>query len=152
MRWAFLGVAMLGGVLVAVQAVINNRMRQSLDGDALATALLSFGVGLLCLGTALLARELGQPSLRGIAEGLPQAPWWAWLGGLCGAGYVLSIVLGVPRIGVAWTLGGVLVGQQLCALMVDSFGLSGLAPMAVDWRRVMGLTLVMTGVFLQQPR
>jgi transporter family-2 protein len=104
--------ATFGGVLVALQAVANSRLRVSFGGDAIAAALFSFGVGALTLG--LTCGFFGDPraSFRVFTASLPALPWWALVGGVCGAGYVLSIIVGVPRVGVAWCMAGVVIGSR----------------------------------------
>jgi len=139
------------GVLVAVQASLNNRLRQALEGDALMAALLSFLIGTLTLLLIVLLRGGGLASLRTLHATLGDVPWWVFAGGLCGAFYVLSIILGVPQIGVAWCMAAVLIGQQLCAVTLDHFGALGLKPVALGSERIIGLGCLLLGAWLLRP-
>ncbi|WP_326537917.1 DMT family transporter [Pseudorhodoferax sp.] len=144
-------VAVLGGLLVAVQAVLNNRLRQAVDGDALATAWMSFGIGVLCLSALLVLRGGAAESTRALVSALPLTPWWALLGGVCGAGYVLCLVAGVPRLGVAWALAGVLLGQQIGALGLDHLGAASATAVPIDLSRAAGLACLLVGAYLLRP-
>lgn len=150
-RLWFFAAAFGGGMLVAFQAVLNNRLRQGLGGDALPVAVLSFMVGLLCLSIAVCLRGTAPSSARAVVDALPAIPWWALAGGACGAGYVLSIIVGVPRIGVAWCMAGVLLGQQVGALGMDHFGVAGLGRIPIDGARLTGLGLLTAGAWLLRP-
>jgi len=87
----------------------------------------------------------------GVDLALPDVPWWAFAGGLCGAFYVLSIVLGVPQIGVALCMAAVLIGQQLCAITLDHFGAFGLEAVAISTQRLLGLSCLLLGAWLLRP-
>jgi len=147
----FFALVTTGGVLVAVQASLNNRLRQALEGDALMAALLSFIVGTLTLLVIVLIRGGGLTSLRNLHGTLESVPWWAFAGGLCGAFYVLAIILGVPQIGVALCMAAVLIGQQLCAISLDHFGAFGLEPVAISAQRLLGLACLLLGAWLLRP-
>jgi len=147
----FFALVTTGGALVAVQASLNNRLRQALEGDALMAALLSFIVGTLTLLVIVLIRGGSLTSLRNLYGTLESVPWWAFAGGLCGAFYVLAIVLGVPQIGVAWCMAAVLIGQQVCAITLDHFGAFGLEPVAISAQRLLGLGCLLFGAWLLRP-
>jgi len=140
-----------GGALVAVQASLNNRLRQALEGDALMAALLSFIVGTVTLLLIVLLRGGGMTSLRNLQGSLDAVPWWAFAGGLCGAFYVLAIILGVPKIGVALCMAAVLIGQQICAITLDHFGAFGLESVAISTQRLLGLVCLLFGAWLLRP-
>jgi len=53
---------------------------------------------------------------------LDQVPWWAWLGGAVGAGYVASTVAAAPRLGALNLFAAVIFGQLVCSVLLDHFG------------------------------
>ena len=73
-------------------------------------------------------------------------PWWAWLGGLCGATYVTSVFLLIPDIGVAPTIGLTVAGQQLASVLVDRYGLLRLPRRPIPRRRLAGVAALLVGV------
>lgn len=86
--------AALGGGLIAAQAPINARLRTAV-GSPLLSAAISFTVGTVILVVAALATDAGR---AGVAQ-VGAAPWWAWVGGICGATLVTATLMAAPRIG-----------------------------------------------------
>lgn len=134
--------AVTAGVAVALQAVINARLGQ-FAGNSVLAATISFAVGLVGIALALLTQSRLVSS-----QTLASAPWWAWVGGLLGAFYVLLSIMLVPRIGVAALMCSAVLGQMLFSLTADHFGLLGMQTRAASSARIIGAVLVMAGVFL----
>lgn len=130
------------GVLLPLQALINARLGQATHGPLLASTV-SFVVGTLVLAAALLATRTPLPDAR-MAAGVP---WFAWLGGLIGAVYVLGATLLVLRLGAASLVCLVVLGQLVGALALDHFGVLT-APRPADLVRVLGVVLVAVGALL----
>lgn len=146
-----IGAAVGGGLLVAVQAAFNNRLRQGL-GDVLAVTAVSFAIGTLCLLAVLVLRGQFTASLRGLAAAWPQLPWWALAGGLCGAGYVAGLLVGVSHVGMALAIAGVLIGQSVGAAVLDACGAFGLVRVPFGAERCIGLILLLAGAWLMRAR
>lgn len=134
--------AVIGGILLAVQAPTNAILGKA-SGSPIAAAFISFIVGALALGAALAATsgKLFAPELR-------QVPSYAWLGGFYGAFFVAVAAFGAPRVGVAVLLTAAVAGQLAAALVLDHYGLLGLARHPVTLTRVAGLMLVLIGAVL----
>ena len=79
---------------------------------------------------------------------LKSVPWYAWVGGLYGAFFVAMAAFAAPRIGVATMLTAAVAGQIFAALIMDHFGLLGLARQPVSMERVAGAALVLVGAVL----
>ena len=75
-------------------------------------------------------------------------PWYAWLGGVIGAVYVVSILLLLPRLGLALSFSLIIAGQLLISLLLDHFGLLGLPVQSISAGRLLGAALLMIGVAL----
>ena len=133
---------LVGGVLMAVQAPTNALLAKATSSPVLA-ALISFGVGML----ALLALVMAGSQPRALA-GLRTVPWYAWLGGLYGAFFVVVAALAAPRIGVGALLTAAVAGQLGAALVLDHYGLLGIEPRPASLARVAGLLLVFAGALL----
>ncbi|MFO7577029.1 MAG: DMT family transporter [Pelovirga sp.] len=129
-----------GGIAVAMQPSINARLAEKTG--FLYAATISFAIGtLVLLVIALLA---GQGSLRRVVE----VPWWQLTGGLFGAFFVTMTIIGVPRIGTTAVLALTIVSQLLAGLVLDHYGLFGMRGIPFDMKRVVGITLLLLGVFL----
>jgi transporter family-2 protein len=130
------------GCLVGMQAPINSRLGHSI-GDVQAAAF-SFLAGTVVLVTiAALARGgLGQLTHVG------RAPWWALIGGLLGAVYVTVALVAVRTLGAGGITAAVISGNLVMALVIDRFGLFGVARQSIGTQRIVGLVLLLAGVAL----
>jgi len=146
-RPAWIGFALLAGAVLPVQGAVNARLRADLDAPIAAGAV-SFlvataAMALVLAGYLTLARaprpQLGQAR---------KVPWWGWLGGACGATYVVSVFLLIPEIGAAPTVALTVAGQQLAAVLVDRYGLLRLARRPISRARVAGVAVLLAGVAL----
>ena len=142
---ALLLLALVTGAGLAVQGATNSELRRVLGVPVLA-ALISFLVGTAALLVALLVSREHLPG--GGAAGA--VPWWGWIGGALGAAFVLMTVLVIPRAGAAATLGAGVAGQLLASVVLDSFGLLGVARHQLTVPRVAGVLLLLGGVVLVQ--
>jgi len=128
--------AMTGGGLIAAQAPINARLRLVVGSPLLAAAI-SFAIGTVLLVAGVLMTN-GQGGVTSIGGG----PWWAYLGGLCGAVLVTATLVAVPRIGVTPTFVAVIVGQVVIAAVIDRFGLFGVASRGLTPTRIAAIVLL----------
>jgi bacterial/archaeal transporter family-2 protein len=132
-----------GGAFVAAQAPMNARLRLSL-ASPLGSGLVSFAIGtILLLAAVAIVGEGGT-----VLDGLGGGPWWAYLGGACGAVFVVATLLAAPRIGVTSTFVAVIAGQVAAAALIDRFGWLGQPPVAFGPERVAAVVLLIASVAL----
>ncbi len=143
MQLSFLLLALLGGVSLAAQIGINSSLRVALGSPVLA-ALVNFLVG--TCGLALFAL-LVRTQLPG-REAVAGAPWWAWTGGVLGAFYVTMAALVGQRIGVTALLALTVTGQLVASLVIDQYGLLGMAQQSITLGKIAGAILLMAGMLL----
>jgi transporter family-2 protein len=134
--------AFVGGGLIAAQAPINARLRLVV-GSPLLAAGISFAVGTLALGVGVLLTN-AQGGVGQIGGG----PWWAYLGGFCGAVLVTATLIAAPRLGVTTTFVAVIVGQVAIAAIIDRFGLFGVAARAITPTRIVAVGLLVVSLIL----
>jgi len=139
---ASLILAVIGGALLAIQAPTNAILGKA-SGWPIIAAFISFLIGTLALGAAV-----GVSSGRLFAPGLKQVPWYAWLGGFYGAFFVAVAAFGAPRVGVGVLLTAAIAGQLAAALVLDHYGLLGLARHPITLSRGLGFALVVMGAVL----
>lgn len=132
----------IAGGLVALQAPTNAMLARA-GGSAVLAALISFAVGTL----ALIAVWLMSGNRPGTAA-FAGLPWYAWLGGLYGAVFVVVAAYAAPKIGVASLVMIGIAGQIAMALWLDHIGAMGLAREPIGLGRVLGALLVVAGVVL----
>lgn len=142
MAWLFLLLAFAAGGALPIQAGINARLATWIGGPIRASAI-SFAVGTLVLVALALVVTRGVADTSRAAA----APWWVWLGGAVGAGYVASTVAAAPRLGALNLFLAVVAGQLACSVLLDHFGvLYRHHPLSAG--RVLGMLLVGAGVAL----
>lgn len=134
--------AVIGGALLAVQAPTNAILGKA-SGSPIVAAFFSFLIGTVALGAASAAT-----SGKLVAPELKHVPWYAWLGGFYGAFFVAVAAFGAPRVGVGVLLTAAITGQLAAALVLDHYGLLGLARHPITATRAMGFALVLVGAAL----
>lgn len=135
--------ALATGVAMSTQAAVNTKLATYVESPLLA-AFISFATGTLVLFICLLVS--GTP--LGDLVKAKNAPLVAWIGGALGVFFVMVMILAVPRIGVALSFSLAVAGQMLTALVIDHFGLYGVAERSISWPRIIGSVLVMAGVII----
>lgn len=141
--YLFLLVAIIAGAILPVQAGLNAKMGRAV-GDPVYASLISFVIGSLALfAYVLIAKvDFSQISQAG------KENWTVWTPGLLGAFYVTSVIILVPKIGVALTFGLIVAGQLGLSLLLDHYGLLGLPVHTINWQRIVGVLLIIGGVVL----
>lgn len=133
-------IGLIGGMAVGAQAPLSSMLTQRLGvlesifivhvGGALAALipLIYFGGGKL--------------------SNWRSVPWYALAAGVFGLVVIFSMSYMIPRIGVATALIILLAGQLLIGTILDHFGLLGVSVRPLDTTRVIGLSVVLLGVWL----
>jgi transporter family-2 protein len=132
----------IAGLLVGMQAPVNARLGRSIGNVQAAT--FSFVAGTIALALIALLFYGGLGSLGNVGK----APWWALVGGLLGAVYVTVAILTVRTLGVSGLTAIVISGQLVAAVLIDRFGLFGIAKQPIGASRIIGLLLLVAGVLL----
>lgn len=131
------------GGLIAAQAPINGKLGTVIGKAPAATV--NFLVGLVLL--LVLLAVTGQ--VRDLADAPGSGvPWWCFLGGLLGAGYVATALSTVGTLGAGGVTAATIAGQLSASLAIDQFGLAGVARDPVTAGKVVGVLFLSIGVFL----
>lgn len=136
-----LSAAVASGAMVALQQRFNGELKTALD-DALLTALVSFGIGLVAVVAVVLPRS----SARSAVGRVRDVPWLQRLGGLGGAALVVVGAAAAPVLGVALLSVGLVAGQTSGGLVVDRAGWGPGGTRALTPPRVLGATLCLVAV------
>ncbi len=136
---------LLVGCLMPIQASVNAKLGSFLKAPLLA-ALVNFIVGSIIL---ILMVLITRPS-NNLLQTIKTAPLHTWMGGLIGAIYVSSVIFLVPRLGAALSFALIVAGQLVFSLAIDHFGLFGIPVQPVNWGRILGVFLILGGVFVIQ--
>jgi len=145
LKYILTGIALLIGGLLAVQGSINSQLGGILK-NPLQAAFVSFFIGTLTLFVLNVLMRTELPTKAVIVE----IPIYLFIGGIVGAIYVSSAIILIPKIGVATMLGASIGGQMIVASIIDHFGFFNLAVHPISMGRILGIVLLIIGVFLIQ--
>ncbi len=134
--WAFLIIAALAGVLMALQGAINGALSKIIG--TLEGSFLLHVVGLTIVALLLFVFGLGDGSLNK----MPQAPWYLYLGGVLNVLIIYGVMVAIAKSGAGNATTAIICGQLTFALIIDSFGLFGLEKIPFSWLKAGGLVLM----------
>lgn len=136
-------VALVAGALITLQTGSNARLKEAL-GHPLPAIVISSLIGIVLLVAVIVVTRTPVPSLGRTAG----APWTAWLGGLLGAAYAVTVVVLAHQLGAATLTALVVTGQLICSVLLDHFGLLGFEQHAAGVGRLVGCALLLAGTAL----
>jgi len=133
---------LFAGMGIPVMAALNAGLGAKLNSPALAATIL-FLVGMVASLAYMFVFEGMPKTLVG-----SQAPFYFYLGGLFVVIYVLGVTWVAPRFGIGNAISFVLLGQLISMMTIDQFGLMGAPQVSITLQRLVGLVLMIAGVFL----
>jgi bacterial/archaeal transporter family-2 protein len=136
-------IILIAGALQAWGPPMNGALRQAVTNPWLAS-LISF----LPIVALLICVWLCLPRPMPTIEGIAAMPWWAPLGGLIGAGAVVTGLLFVNKVGAGSFAGLTITANLLMSLAIDKFGWFGMEVHALSPGRVAGAVLLVAGLVL----
>jgi transporter family-2 protein len=131
------------GMCLPVMASSNGALGRTLGSPYLAT-LSAFLIAALLVG--LLITFSGTP-LPSTAQ-LSKTNWFMWLGGVIIAMNILTFSIVPQKIGVGNTIIFFIAGQIISSVLIEQYGWLHYAAHPVNWARVAGISLLVTGVVL----
>lgn len=143
MQWLMIPLVVIAGVLNGAQAGANAKLAKSL-GDPVASALVVYAAGLTTF--AVLSPFLGFhfASLGKLRE----TPWWAMVGGVGGAVFIVMMLTAAPKLGPGAFTGLTVTAAIVATLAIDHFGWLGAERHPAGLARLLGGALMVTGVAL----
>lgn len=133
-------IGLAGGVAVGIQSPLASMISQRL-GLFESVLIVHLGGAVLALIPLLIygGGKLGQ---------WRSLPWYTLAAGVFGLIVIGAISYMIPRIGVAASITTIVAGQLLVGTILDHFGLLGAVEKPLDPARVIGLVVVLAGVWL----
>ncbi len=131
---------LLGGMAVALQGPLVSMMTVRL-GLLESMFIIQFG-GTVAVAIPLLLRG------GGALGNYRSVPWYALISGVSGLVILSAISYTIPRVGTVATVTLVVAGQLFLSVMLDHFGVFGLAERHLDLQRLIGLAVLFVGVWL----
>jgi len=143
MQWSLIGLGLIAGMILPLQALMNGRLGQHLGGPVWA-ATVSFFIGTV----GLLAYQAVQRASLPTVTQFSSVPAWLYVGGFLGAFYVASATIVAPKLGTTALFSLVIFGQLVASLLLDHFGVLSAANHPVNVMRVVGVLMVFGGAML----
>ncbi|KAJ2364732.1 hypothetical protein H4S02_001480 [Coemansia sp. RSA 2611] len=136
---------MIGGTATALQGVVNGALSDYTSPGF--PPWLSFAVGSVLLVVFFLIDTRGGKAINW-RNSAKTCPWWAWLGGIPGAAFVVIITLMMPIRGPAFVYSIYICAKMVTSLIVDSFGLFGAKHRPATIPRLVGFLIMTAGVLM----
>lgn len=144
MMWILGFFAVLAGISNPLQSGSNSALNKALDSPVL-SAMIVYAVGVLCLLACI--PFLGF-STRGAGSKLLGIPWWAFIGGIGNALFLMCTFLITKKLGSATFTTAVVIAAIVTSLALDHFGLMGFAVRHATPLRLVGGALAIGGVVM----
>jgi transporter family-2 protein len=143
--WIAMAAAVLLGVLVTLQPLMNAILSRAIGSPYGATAIsiLVAGIGAVAVVAVTGRGDMSRATLASV-------PWWVYLAGFIGTVFVLGGVVLAPVTGALLFFICVIAGQLAGAMLADHFGLLGLPLRPASLARMLGVALVLGGAILVQ--
>lgn len=136
----FVILTVFAGAAMALQAPINAALSKATG--VLESSCISFSVGTLAL--LLLVFFFGDGNIWAMKT----VPWYLLTGGLCGVAVVTCSVYAIPKLGSLLVIAALVAGQMAAGLLIDYYGLLGLAVQPITISRLGGMALILSGLAL----
>ena len=133
-------IGLAGGIAVGLQSPLASMMSQRL-GTLESIFIVHAGGALIALIPLLVYGGGKLSQWRTV-------PWYALVAGVFGLVVIGAISYMIPRIGVAGSIITVVAGQLLVGTILDQFGWLGAMQRPLDATRLLGLAVVLIGVWL----
>ncbi|PJM73335.1 hypothetical protein CS006_04660 [Bifidobacterium primatium] len=139
----------LAGMLSPMQSAVNGQVGKEL-GDGNASAVVSFGSGLVVMIIIILARSSTRQQFASIPGKITSRsiPWWNWLAGCCGAMVVFSEGASASVLGVATFQTTLISGMVLSGLLCDRLGIGVDVKQPFNLPRILGAVLAIVATVL----
>lgn len=142
--WVLYGFVIVAGMLNALQSGANGTLGKTLQQPFLAALMIVSISATSLLIAGSVSGHLAWPESGKWSE----LPWWAWVGGICGATFVMSQLLVAHEIGAGPYIALTVTAAVVVSLVLDHFGWMGFSPHPANLWRLAGAALMITGVSL----
>lgn len=133
-------IGLAGGVAVGLQSPMASMITQRL-GTFESVFIIHIGGAIIALIPLLIYGGGKLSQWRSV-------PWYALGAGVFGLVVIAAISYMIPRVGVAASITTIVAGQLLVSVVLDHYGLLGTSIRTLDVTRVLGLAVLLVGVWL----
>ena len=135
-------IGIFGGALAVTQGGSNIELKKSL-GASVPPLWFSYLSGATVVAIYSVLFRVHVPEFAKFSG----VPWWAWIGGAFGAGYVMiQLTLG-EKLGASTMTGLLVTGQIIFSVILDNFGWLGFEQHTAKPGRIVGAAIMIVGLF-----
>jgi bacterial/archaeal transporter family-2 protein len=138
--WLVILIGLVGGTAVGLQSPIVGAMGQRVGG--VASSFIVHLSGAIFSGLYLFLR--GGEHIKDWTA----LPWYMLASGIFGLILYQTIYVTLPRLGSTMMMVLIIVGQLLVGVVIDQFGLLGVATRHIDLPRALGIVVLALGAYL----
>jgi transporter family-2 protein len=138
--WLVILIGLVGGLAVGIQSILAGAMGQKIGGTA--TSFIIHLGGMVFSGILLVLR--GGEKIRDWRS----LPWYMLGAGIFGLILYLTISVTLPRVGGTMMMTLIIIGQLSMGIVIDHFGLFGVATHPIDLSRILGVVVLLAGGYL----
>lgn len=137
----YLIMAAIAGLTMALQGSLNSMLGKKI-GIFEASFIVHFTAVLILIVILLLNIN------KGNIQSWREAPWYLYLGGLLGVIISYTVIVSIPKLGVAVATTAIVTGQVSTACLLDHIGAFGLDKIPFSWVKLLGIIFLAIGVRL----
>ena len=131
------------GIMIPIQATFNAACSK-VTGNPITAALIALLVGSISITIYILLSKTNFPEVSQLKGAHPMV----FAGGMIVAFYLVIITYILPRLGVGSSIGLIITGQLIGAVIIDHYGLFDTAVRTMDLKRVVGTFFMVIGIYL----
>jgi len=133
-------VAIISGALMSIQGVFNTEVTKE-SGIWISSGFVQFTAFLVCLGAWFITGKQGNFSAMFKIDHK-----YMLLGGVMGAFITYTVIKSVASLGPARAIIFIVIAQLVVAYAIELFGIFGAEKVAFEWRKIIGLVLIIGGI------
>ena len=138
--WAVILIGLIGGVAVGIQTPLAGVIGQRVG--ATASSFIIHLSGMILSGVLLVMRGVEK------VRDWHTLPWYMLGAGIFGVILFQTINITLPRLGSTMMIALIITGQLVTGVVIDHFGLLGVAARHIDISRVIGIVALLIGGYL----
>ncbi|MBB2182644.1 DMT family transporter [Lachnospiraceae bacterium MD1] len=139
--WGIL-IAILSGALMSIQGVFNTGVTKQ-TSIWVSASFVQFTALLVCLGAWVVTGRQGY-----FKELFKIDNKYMLLGGVLGAFITYTVIKSVDTLGPAMANMFIITAQLIVAYLIEIFGICGTEKVPFEWRKLVGLVLVIAGIII----
>lgn len=134
-------IALLSGALMSVQGVFNTQVTKT-SSIWVASAFVQISAFAVCMAAWFLTDRTSFATLGKVE------PKYMLLGGAIGAFITYTVIKCMEMLGPARAVMLIVIAQLIVAYVLELFGMFGVEKQPLEWRKILGMLVAITGIVI----